>query len=107
MSLDIPPQIPQQSQTLPKTRPKHGHKHKRQLPRHHSDPHKNQPQKAFKHLNLNTKMQIPFKYGLAEKFSPIDISARRNIFAQISAYKNVLINVIGYFGIIFSQRVAW
>jgi hypothetical protein len=69
-------------------------------------PQKSTPE-SLQTLEFKHKMQIPFKYGLAEKFSPIDISARRNIFAQISAYKKVLINVIGYFGIIFSQRVAW
>jgi len=59
------------------------------------------------------KMHFRLKYGHAEKFPPIGVSARRNVFAQISAYKNVLINVIGYFSAIFhssgllGEYVVW
>jgi hypothetical protein len=35
------------------------------------------------------------------KIFPIGVSARRNVFAEVSAYKNVSINVIGYFSAIF------
>ncbi len=40
------------------------------------------------------EMQIQLKYGLAEKFSPIGVSACRKVFPGTVAYKKLCINLI-------------
>jgi hypothetical protein len=48
------------------------------------------------------KMQIHLKYGLAEKFASVGVSAGRNVFPAGSADKNLSINLISnFFGSLF------
>jgi hypothetical protein len=50
------------------------------------------------------KMQIPFKYGLAERFSARGVSARRNVLPGVSPHKNMSINVNRLFRAGFLDR---
>jgi len=48
------------------------------------------------------KMQIQLKYGLAEKFASVGVSAGRNVFPTGSADKKLSINLISsFFGSLF------
>jgi len=49
-------------------------------------------------------MQIPFKYGLAERFSARGVSARRNVLPGVSPHKNMSINVNRLFRAGFLDR---